>query len=966
MADIELLFRLKADGQQSVDEVRRVKKSYDDELNHIQGSFKETALSIGRSLGLSNKEMASYVAGWKLAGGAILGAGAVAVSVGGTLFAMAKQAADAGSRFNDLSIKTGLSVETLSGLSVQLTQSGTSVDVFANNVFLMQRNLEKAATGGKEMRAAFANLGVEDANAALSDTEGTVRTLFASLAKIPDVAQRNAEGARIFGKAYKELAVFVDDTNGNIDEAIEKARELGTQMSTQSAQAADRFGDALDTVTMQLQATSNTMALQFLPTMSDALDDLSAYLSENQDAWKAWGDSIASHMQTVLTIIRAINEADEKTKNDPLWALKYGGAFLESFDRMTDEAARKAAYDADHPWTPIPLQRDAEGGARSRGGDSKADQERGARLKEETKDIEREYRAQSEIIDRELEQQLTSLATATQAIITNEENRYTAQVAVLNKQLALAKKESEHEAIRGDLRQAQIEKDRNIQKARDTRDAKEAAAAAAHADALLRLEETKDAAQIELIRRNAELRVTTYEDAANKIADIETKAFNRRFENLRDQQDKLYALAGVELDETGAIVKGAENVHKINLQDLQKILDALAQLLAEQEARQAKHDADRDDGRKKDVQSAREWARQIRELEYSTLEVALDVGQMKIDAMRRNYESRQAIAKAQADHDRQQEDLRHKRALQDIADEEAKTLALATNAAQRLEIQRHYNEQRALEDERHRERQKGINGQEKTESGEGSIFDGLKREMSDLPTLTEAISSSMVRMWDSVTDAVGETVRQYVLFGEISGKAIRKAVAEALAATAVEMAVLSLKHLGLGFAALTPWGAALYGPAPMQFKAAGFFAAAALAAGAAGRMVAGDAFSKQAGGGSSGSGARDGDGGDQGAGARYRDFTYNSSAQPSSAVAGDGSNNFWRRSVEEARRAMEMQAALHRVAGAVERFSAKFDSISPDDLIVRNHHSVGNAVLEETRSNHGFNMELLRNTGQGR
>jgi hypothetical protein len=61
----------------------------------------------------------------------------------------------------------------------------------------------------------------------------------------------------------------------------------------------------------------------------------------------------------------------------------------------------------------------------------------------------------------------------------------------------------------------------------------------------------------------------------------------------------------------------------------------------------------------------------------------------------------------------------------------------------------------------------------------------------------------------------------------------------------------------MGIAALTPWGAAVYGPAAAQFKAAALFGVVAALAGAAGRAIAGNSFSQ-----GSGTGAGAGAGGE--------------------------------------------------------------------------------------------------------
>lgn len=82
----------------------------------------------------------------------------------------------------------------------------------------------------------------------------------------------------------------------------------------------------------------------------------------------------------------------------------------------------------------------------------------------------------------------------------------------------------------------------------------------------------------------------------------------------------------------------------------------------------------------------------------------------------------------------------------------------------------------------------------------------------------------------SLDKALISGVQSYILGQERLGPALKHAVAGSLAATAARAAVEGLYMTGIGFAAMTPWGAALYGPASNWFSgAAQMFSVAAVA-----------------------------------------------------------------------------------------------------------------------------------------
>jgi hypothetical protein len=111
-------------------------------------------------------------------------------------------------------------------------------------------------------------------------------------------------------------------------------------------------------------------------------------------------------------------------------------------------------------------------------------------------------------------------------------------------------------------------------------------------------------------------------------------------------------------------------------------------------------------------------------------------------------------------------------------------------------------------------------------------FGNVWKEMGNIAT--EALGS--------MAQGVGNMVQNLVLLGNTGGQSFKKLAASVLAGVAMQAATLAVMETAYGIAALTPWGAAIYGSPVPHFKAAALFASVALTTGLIGRAVAGDSF----------------------------------------------------------------------------------------------------------------------------
>jgi tape measure domain-containing protein len=139
--------------------------------------------------------------------------------------------------------------------------------------------------------------------------------------------------------------------------------------------------------------------------------------------------------------------------------------------------------------------------------------------------------------------------------------------------------------------------------------------------------------------------------------------------------------------------------------------------------------------------------------------------------------------------------------------------------------------------------------------GENGFGGGLKQATGDIKNMDDVMSQlgrTAEDMFMSMGAGLGSMVESWVIMGDQADVSMRKMVAAVLAGVAAQAATLSIFHLAMGIAALTPWGAAMYGPAPLHFKAAALWGGIAVGAALGGRAAAGDSF-KDKGAGSSGS-----------------------------------------------------------------------------------------------------------------
>jgi hypothetical protein len=233
----------------------------------VEGEGKVNALgrAIGGLSGTAGK-VSGGLRGLAGAAGGLSGAlgSLVPLATGAGLAAMAKGAIDAADNMNDLSQKTGVSVESLSKFQQAANASGTSIEGVGAAMIKLNRNLATGNAGAAEAMTAL-GLSAIDASGKLKTTDQVMLEVADKFAKMPDGANKTAAAMALFGKAGADMIPLLNGGRKSIE-------DLTATMTTKFAKAADELNDKTDTLLAQFLRLGVSLGTALMPALNLASD----------------------------------------------------------------------------------------------------------------------------------------------------------------------------------------------------------------------------------------------------------------------------------------------------------------------------------------------------------------------------------------------------------------------------------------------------------------------------------------------------------------------------------------------------------------------------------------------------------------------------------------------------------------------------------------------------------------------
>ncbi len=262
-------------------------------------AFVELGVSDKLSAGLrrAQKQLEAFGAGLRSVGIRMAGIGVAAVT---SLLGAARMFATVGDDLEEMSQRTGVSVEALSELGFAADIAGSDLETLETGIKHMQRAIVEAAGGSESAQQALAKLGVSAADLAGLSPDEQFKRMADGIARIEDPALRVAVAMQIFGRSGTKLIPLLAEGASGIEALQEQARRLGLTISAETAHDAAELNDALDSLWRVVRQGVFTIGSALAPTLKELAERITRIIVTATDWIKrnrevvAWALKVAA------------------------------------------------------------------------------------------------------------------------------------------------------------------------------------------------------------------------------------------------------------------------------------------------------------------------------------------------------------------------------------------------------------------------------------------------------------------------------------------------------------------------------------------------------------------------------------------------------------------------------------------------------------------------------------------------
>ena len=257
--------------------------------------------------------------------GAVVGAVAVALSaVGAAAFSLAQKMADLTNELNDLSVRSGLATDTISGLRFALIASGQPAEGLNEILGAISGQFAQLATEGSAVEKKFADFGI-----AVRDTNGELRTNndimldgIRLIQNIGDSSERSRVAVTLFGEAGSKLNQAL--AAGDFEKFLKFTEKFGVKTGPEASKSAANFQVAISAMTLSFDGM-----LQKFTQSTGLIDKVTDQLINIGSVFAFVGSLIESFSKEIGTMAEAF-ERDFKVIMDIL------GVFVDLISETVD------------------------------------------------------------------------------------------------------------------------------------------------------------------------------------------------------------------------------------------------------------------------------------------------------------------------------------------------------------------------------------------------------------------------------------------------------------------------------------------------------------------------------------------------------------------------------------------------------------------------------------------------------
>lgn len=225
-----------------------------------------------KSLGWLSKNLDNMGRDMKKVGGELTtGLTVPILALSGGVIALAQNTADYADRLGDLTDITGMSAKSIQEWQFVAKMAGVDTETVTGAVEGLVKRMPSLEAEGGNATKALEKMGLSFSDLKQMSPDDMMNTLITSMSNMTDPLERNAAGSALFGGEWKNMSSILGLGATEIENAKNKANELGIVMSDDALKGADNYRKGTEELMASMGGLGREIAGEFLPILTGQL-----------------------------------------------------------------------------------------------------------------------------------------------------------------------------------------------------------------------------------------------------------------------------------------------------------------------------------------------------------------------------------------------------------------------------------------------------------------------------------------------------------------------------------------------------------------------------------------------------------------------------------------------------------------------------------------------------------------------
>jgi polyhydroxyalkanoate synthesis regulator phasin len=205
------------------------------------------------------------------------------------------QSIEATARLNELSVRSGVSIQDLNGLQYAATQTGANFEDMTKGIKKLSLYLTEASINGGKHADMLATLGIT-----AKDPMQAMYQLADAMQRIPDAAERTYVAQQLLGKGGEAMVPALLEGSDAFKALVDRGNELNP-ITVEYAKNCNELADKMEALAFAAKGNATIFAQQLVPVLTQISDEF-LKAGNKADGFTLAGQGIAEVIKTLVVL----------------------------------------------------------------------------------------------------------------------------------------------------------------------------------------------------------------------------------------------------------------------------------------------------------------------------------------------------------------------------------------------------------------------------------------------------------------------------------------------------------------------------------------------------------------------------------------------------------------------------------------------------------------------------------------